>query len=383
MDANGSLDATVTIVPGQLAYTHIPAQELRDFVDGLFPGLAKNPIADSVSGYGHRYVAGHDGLIDVPRTIFEHGPWEGLRQAGHIIATDWPTKAGIPIPGFSQQGLGQFLEQAGIHRGWMQVNICDTGIGVIAIAEGSNDLALALQGVLAMDHAAFFDTFVEGSIEVGFALLWKNPFLFAGGIENILAGIAASWNTLSVYVNPLDFFGAAGTSALIGFGLAHGLAGENLSDAGKDAIRSGSIGALYTLSPAFGFGALAGFAAYRLGGGLAKRHNEAMNTCLSIDEQAYRLLVEEICKGNLPVRELLDRAAPRQWLRDDAPTLSIQRNVLEDKFLTLSDNCLMLETQASSLEENAATLATKVTTLPDDPTILADWYRTAMVGGGA
>lgn len=378
MDANGSLDATVTIVPGHLMYAQIPADNLRHFVDGIFSGFAKNPIADSVSGYGHRYVAGHDLLIDVPRTISTHGPFEGLKQAGHIVLTDFPTKAGIPIPAFSQSGLGQLLEQAGIPRGWLQVNISDAGWGIYAISEGSNDLAVALQGVLAMDQGVFFDTFVEGTLEVYFAVLWQNPFLLAGGLENIFSGIVASWNTLSVYVDPLDFFGAAGTSALIGFVLAHGLADESLNDAGKDAIRSGTVGALYTLSPAFGFGALAGFTAYRLGGALAKHQQKEMNARLSIDENSYRLLVEEICNRNIPVRELLVKALPQFILLDKAPTLPSEGTILESNGPRFSSTHLTFSTSAAYLQANVRTISTKIKNLSDDSPILLDWYQTAL-----
>jgi len=376
VDAYSSLNATGMIVPTQLAYMHIPSNELRLFVDGLFPALAKNSIADSVAGYGHRYRAGHDLLFDIPKTIGSNGPLEGIKHAGHVLLTDFPTKAGIPIPGLSQSGLGQLLEQAGIHRGWMQVNLCDTGVGFYAIAEGSSDLALALQGVLEMNTAFFFDTFVEGSIEIGLALVTKNPFLMVGGIENILAGIVASWKTLSFYVDPLYFFGAAGTSALIGFSLAYGLAGENLCAAGKDAIRSGAIGALFTLSPAFGFGAFAGFTAFRLGCIFANQQERNMNACLSIDEQTYRLLWDEICKGNEPVIELLNLAMPQFRLLDSASILQNKVKTLADEVLTLSTKCLKFETNVPRFQEKNSILEAKVTLLPNDPSILIDCYRT-------
>ena len=58
-DVGGSITGDLLIVPGQMLYVKIPATELRTFFDGLAPGLAKNQIADSASGFGHRYVAGH------------------------------------------------------------------------------------------------------------------------------------------------------------------------------------------------------------------------------------------------------------------------------------------------------------------------------------
>ena len=49
--------------------------------------------------------------------------------------------------------------------------------------------------------------------------------MMAAGVQNILAGLVATWNTFSVYVDPLDIFGAAGMSALLGFGMARSLVG--------------------------------------------------------------------------------------------------------------------------------------------------------------
>lgn len=369
------MDATLLIVPARLVYMNIPANELRMFVDGFFPVLAKNPIADRVTGYGHRYVAGHDLFVDIPRTFLTHGPMHGLKHAGHVLATDFPTKAGIPIPGFSHSGFGSLLEQAGIHKGWLNLNLCDAGAGVFSWAEGSADLAQALSGTLKMDWGTFFDTFAEGGLEVGVGITTQNPALVLGGIENVLAGVVATWNRLSIYVDPLEFFGAAGTSALIGFVLAYGLAGETLSEAVLDGIRSGTVGALYTLSPAFGYGALSGLAAYRLGSGLAKKHNESMHKCFSLNEEAYRLLVEEICNGNVPVRALVESASPRLKLLETPPTLSQLPLTFRVDPKMLSENSLILGSNSKMLQDNPAIMASVINRLPDDPPLLADWYR--------
>jgi len=374
------LEAASIIVPAQMAYMNIPARELRGFVDGLFPSLAINPLADSAKGFGHRYVSGHDVFLDVPKTFASHGPSEGLRHAGHIVLTDFPTKAGIPIPFLSRSGLGKFLEQAGIHRGWLQVNLFDSGIGIFAIAEGSTDLAQAIHGALVMHWGTFFDTFVEGGIEISFAISPQNPFLLVAGLENILAGIVATWNKLTVYVDPLEFFGSAGVSALIGFGLAYGLAGEDLSDAGIDAIRSGVVGALYSMSPAFGFGALAGFTAFRLGSGLAETHNDLMSGCFSIDRKSYSLLVEEICKGNPDVKKLLNYALPRFVLQEHANNLAMQTKVLSGNCKILPDDFVILKENGSVLKDDIPQLRNDGTVLPDDPRNLEKLYREALVG---
>ena len=170
-------------------------------------------------------------------------------------------------------------------------------------------------------------------------------------------------------------------SALMGFTVAKALAGEDLSDTCRDAVRSGSIGALFSLSSAFGFGALAGFTAYRLGTVLAERHEKAISACLAIDEHAYGLLVNEICDGNLPVRRLLEAASPSFRYLDGAPTLDARMGFLASDFNTLSGACRTLQGGASGLHEFAPALRTGRLTLPDDHPILSDWYRGAALAG--
>jgi hypothetical protein len=372
------LEAASIIVPTQMVYMQIPANELRLFTDGIFPALAVNPIADSAKGFGHRYVAGHDLFLDVPKTLTSHGPCEGLRHAGHIMLTDFPTKAGIPFPLLSHSGLGQFLEQAGIHKGWLQISLFDSGVGVLAIAEGSADLAQAIHGTLDMNWGTFFDTFVEGAIEVGLAIATKNPLLLIGGVENILAGVVATWNEITVYINPLDFFGSTGVSALVGFGLAYGLADENLSDAGVDAIRSGAIGALFSISPAFGFGALAGFSVYRLGCGLAEIHNDSQKGCFSIDRQSYNLLVDEICKGNPNVKWLLERALPCLAIQEQVKNLPARSRILSESCKILPADFVTLQDKSPTLNEDTKRLKVDVEVLPDDLMVLSKWYQAVL-----
>ena len=372
------MEAVSIIAPAQRVYMKIPSKELRGFVDSFFPSLAVNPLADSVRGYEHRYVAGHDLFLDVPKTFASHGPTDGLRHAGHIVFTDFPTRAGIPVPFLSHSGLGQVLEQAGIHRGWLQVSLFDSGIGIFAIAEGATDLAQAIHGTLTMNWGTFFDTFAEGGIEVGFAIATQNPILLVAGVENILAGMVASWKKLTVYVDPLDFFGSAGVSVLVGFGLAYGLANENLNDASVDAIRSGTVGALFSLSPAFGFGALAGFSAFRIGCGLAKIHNNSMTACFSIDRQSYNALVDEIYKGNLNVKGLLDQALPRLVLDGGVESLPAKNSVLSASCRTLPDDFALLEDKVRTLKTEFSPLNTDARVLPDDPKWLGEWYQTAL-----
>ena len=359
------MKAAVVIVPTQLAYVSIPANELRSFVDALFPKFACYPMADTLaSGFGHRYIAGHDLLLDVVNTVSKDGIGEGTKHAGHILLTDFPTKAGIPIPGFSDSGLGHILERAGIHRGWLQVNLCESGLGILAISEGSPDLIQAIHGTLLMNVSTFFDTFVEGGVEVSFAMATENPLLFVGGLENLAAGLISAWNTFSVHIDPFVFLGSAATSAIIGFGVASGLVRTSLGNAIITGIRSGVVGALFSVSPAFGFGALAGFVVYRLGGKLATIHNSNLQALLSIDEAAYRQLVLELSNGNVHLHEFIEHAAPQltfldrpemlpselitgasltKTLSDDAPCLATTYNtILNDSHSTFATNGMLL-----------------------------------------
>lgn len=374
-----SLSTELLVSPGQMLYMQIPHKELRDFAEGVFPAFKTNQFADVLSGWQHRYKAGHDLLLDVPSTFTTHGPMEGLKHAGHILLTDFPTKAGIPIPGLSHSGLGHMLEHWGIPKAWMSLNISDAGFGFLAIADSHSTLMAALQGHLSMDFGTAVQTFGAGALELKLAMIaTANPVLItAAGIQNILAGLVATWKTFSVYVDPLDFFGATGMSALLGFGFAHGLAGERLTDASRDAIRSGTIGALYSVSTAFGYGALAGFVVCRLASALAKHHNAQVGDRLTVDPHTYRLLVETLCSGNTGIEELLAAAAPR-WLPANGQPLS-------DKPCSLLSEAKPLSAAARKLEDRAVTLSTgtraisdQTITLPDDPNGLSDIYRSAL-----
>ncbi len=372
-----SLASDLLVVPGQMAYMHIPAAELRNFVDGLAPGLAKNQIADCASGFGHRYMAGHDLLLDVPATFSSHGVSAGVKHAGHIILTDFPTKAGIPIPGFSHSGLGHLLEQAGIAKGWLQISLFDTGVGVFAFADGATNLIQALQGSLLIDFDTACQTFGIGSIEVAFAVTSQNPMLLAGGVQNVLAGLVSTWQTISVYVDPLDFLGAGGTSALLGFAVAHGLAGEKLSDAMFTAVRSGTIGALFTVSSAFGFGALAGFVACQLGKTLAQTHNSAASERLTVDRHSYDLLVKELVAGNALVGELIERALPKWGIPETHALLNTKRAEIQLPFDILSSGTITLKTDSKILNDDPCKLRSMSLTLENDSDALLAIYRRA------
>jgi hypothetical protein len=341
--------------------------------------LAKNQIADCASGMGHRYRAGHDLLLDVPSTLVNHGPSDALKHLGHIIATDFPTKAGIPIPGFSQSGLGHILEQLGIPKAWMSLNISDAGFGFLAIADGHSTLMAAIQGQLSMDFGTALQTFGAGALELKLAMIaTTNPLLMtAAGMQNILAGLVATWNTFSVYVDPLELFGAAGMSTLLGFGMARGLAGENITDATRDAIRSGTIGALYSVSTAFGYGALAGFVVCRLASAMAKHHNTQSRNRLSVDAQSYRLLVEALSAGSTDLNELLDATAPLLLTKDETG-FSTDSRKLTSTVKTLPISVRTLKATPIAVSDKAHTFSADTLTLPDEPRALSEIYRSAI-----
>lgn len=386
------LAGTAVIEPGRVAYMRLPAEDIRAFFESKLPYFEKCADADQIpwrsvsGGGGHRWEYGHDALVDVTRTLFDHGPTRALTQLVHIIGTDAGTKAGIPIPGLSGQGIGQWLVDAGIPKGYLNIHWYDGGLGILAINEGSTDLLQAISGTLAMNAETFFDTFVEGGVEIllaqKFALILSvakfNPLLMvAGGAENVLAGIISAYQTVSVYVDPLVFFGSAGTSAIIGFGIAYSLAGESPKDATIVGFRSGIVGTLFTLSPAFGYGALAGFISYGLGRKLAKIHNKSLQALFTIDDSAYSLLLEELCNGNTDLTDFLNKTESHIILFENAATLPTESTLLNTNVLTLSDQCLHLNCEAKTLAESTAHLKSNAQTLPDDSPILSDWYRTA------
>lgn len=315
------MQASAIIVPGQLAYMTLPAKSLRELADTTFPAFAKCPLADSVSGFNHRWVAGHDLALDLPSTLVRHGPGDAAWQAGHIVLTDFPTRAGIPIPGLSRSGLGQFLVSCGIPHGWLSLNLCGGGMGILAIAEGSGDLAAALAGHLPMGAATFFDTYVEGGLEVTLASYTQNPLMLVGGMENLLAGVVSTWKTCCVYVDPLTFAGSAMAAALVGFGVAYAfLGGQQIRHSLMAGARSGTVGAAYAVAPAFGFGALAGLLAFSLGRKLAETHNAHARTTMQIDAWSVKMFLDAVAAGDPTAVQFYEQAQRSVELGADTNT---------------------------------------------------------------
>lgn len=292
-------------IPGNLAYYKMPTDVLRSSVDSLFPALAKCPEADYLSGAYHRFRGGHDLIVDIARTMQDKGFASALRQAGHITLTDFPTKAGIPIPGFSGTGIGKHLADLGISKGWLCVNMSDTTVGILAIAESSADILQAFSGQLDMNVWTFFDTFVEGGVEIAIALYTKNPPLLFAGIENVLAGIIATGKALAeylkpFYIDPVMFLGRTFCTGIIGFVISALILKKEFDTSLLNAMKSGAVSALFVLSPAFAYGAMAAFAIIGFGEHLAKLNTESVNSCLYWDHAAvcaYMLSAEAACPG--------------------------------------------------------------------------------------
>jgi hypothetical protein len=358
----GHVSGQILIAPGQLVYLQIPANELRGLVDSFFPALKANAFADVASGWGHRYRAGHDLLLDVPRTFAFEGPREGLRHAGHIIMTDFPTKAGIPIPGFSHSGLGQVLEQIGIPNGWLQLSLFDSAVGILAVTGGTDSLIQALEGNLLMSFGTACQTFGLGGVELAIGIHTQNPLLVAGGIENVLAGLVSTWNTYSVYVNPLDFLGAAGISALLGFGIAYGLADQDLGDSVKDAIQCGAVGALSSVSSAFGFGAFAGLVVCRLCAALAEHQERGSLARMSVDREAYQQLFEALQSRNSDLRSILERTAPL--------ALGESLSALPDSGISIPDHPMHLSCDGRALADSGGSIRFESASLDHRPHML-------------
>lgn len=279
---------------GNYAYIRIPTDCLRDFFDSLFPVLAKNTNADIASGFMHRWTAGHDLLIDIPKTVMNQGVSEGVKQTGHILLTDFPTKAGIPIPGLSSSGLGNFLvETCKIPKGYLCLNIMDTAVGIFAMTEGTFDIFNVISGQLRMSPQLFLDTFIEGTAEIVGGVYCENPLLLIAGAENLAAGLISTFHTITKplwYISPVDFFSSCLSGGLLTLILSKFVLRKNSKDAIKDAIKSCVISGLFSASISFGIGGIAAMLCCGLGKLMAEKDNKELAGCFSINEDELIML---------------------------------------------------------------------------------------------
>lgn len=296
----------IATAAGSIVYGYIPndADKIRKYFDSLFHYFQTDLNADFLTGGGgyHRWAGGHDLFIDVSKTFVNKGLYKAFHQTGHILLTDFPTKAGIPIPGFSKSGLGGMLKDLGVRWKCMTISF-PSAIGFICIPEGFSDLYSAITGNLEMSFETFVDTFVEGGIELSFFVSMQNPILLAAAIENIAAGMVSVWKTYSWYVDPLEFFGGAIGSAIIGglFTLLFSkepTVNSKLVQSLKNATKSAAIGGLFTIKSFFGYGALFGMLAYRLGEKLSEKDANEIAKFYSIDTNSFDLFLKTICEGD-------------------------------------------------------------------------------------
>ena len=326
------MEAVAKIIPSQFAYISIPNNSLRSFFDHQFPLFAKCQTADNQTGFAHRYRDGHDLLLDICSTFKTQGLKVASHQAAHILLTDFPTKAGIPIPGFSQSGLGGFLQEWGISSGWLQLNICDAEVGIIAISESHPELCNALDGLVEMNSLTFFDTFVEGSIEVALAFYFENPILLYAGIENLLTGMVSAYQTFSIYVDPIELLGGGIVSAIAGFFITKLLRSSDSDNkiAYINAIRAGMVGGFFAINPAFGFGAILAILSFQFGKYISQYNNKkSALSSVKIDINKTELFLN--CFVNP------DKSS-ESFIEDISIVFSIkEENIIEEEMLITQD----------------------------------------------
>ena len=278
------------------AYMKIPADSIRVFFDKSFPDFAVNTLADSASGAGHRWKAGHDLLIDIPKTLMEHGPGAAVKQTGHILFTDLPTKAGVPIAGLSEAGLGKFLhETCGISISKMCVNImdiADTGLSILAVGEGLGDVVNVFCQETRMTPQLFWDTFGEGALEIATGCATGNPLLQIAGWSQFAAGVKITYDTITKplwFVNPFDFFGGVLTGGLISFAVSKFILKKKNDDVMKDVAKSCAIGGAYAAGISFGIAVSIGLAACGVGKLMADQTNKKLIAAYKISEEELEL----------------------------------------------------------------------------------------------
>ncbi len=328
---------------GNYAYLQIPANSLRGFFDSMFPAVAKNATADVARGFGHRWVAGHDLLVDVPKTIGRQGLRPGVEQASHILLTDFPTKAGIPIPGLSYSGLGKFLtETCKIPKGYLCINAVDGVVGIFAMTEGTFDLFNVIAGQLRMSPELFLDTFVEGTVDIVAGVYCENPLLLIAGAEQISAGVISSFYTVTHplwYVNPVDFFGGCLPCGILTFIISKYLIKKDNVSCLMDAGQSCALGALFSISTCFGLGGIIALLCCGMGKILADKDNKDQHMYFKINEnelirfQAFsRLLTKNTDWGKSWFTEILSTSSHNCSVPIGFKEMSISDFLLPDMY---------------------------------------------------
>jgi len=115
----------------------------------------------------------------------------------------------------------------------------DTGIGVFAFADGATTLTQARRGAVD-DFGTACQTFGLGQRKIGLAMSTQNPLCWPAA-SRIFSRDCVVLGDISVYVDPLDMLGAAGTSALLGLGIALRIGSSGPGQLHAHAVRSGAV----------------------------------------------------------------------------------------------------------------------------------------------
>lgn len=284
----------IFVLPGKAAYMQIPQESLVAFFNKTFSTCVKDPlVADIAQGKWHRWKAGHDLLIDVPKRFFNDGMQGGLKHIGHLL-TDVATHDGLPFPLLSKSGLGDFLvNKCGIKIEKLcftlndAVNIADKGVSILCVGEGGMDIFNAFSGNMEMNFTTFCDTFGEGAFQLAFGIPTGNGLMIAAGVENIFAGLVSAWKTYTIQIDLLPFFGATLASTLIGFLTAKYICKNDMPDVIQKSVKSGMITALFHVSASFGYGAAVCCAYIEYIKYLAQRDSKQVAEVMRVDKDYY------------------------------------------------------------------------------------------------
>jgi hypothetical protein len=279
-----------TPVVGQL----IPAVQLRHTVEALFPQFAQDSGADCVCGRLHRWKWGHDLFVDLPRTAAHDGFSDAVHQLGHIVLTDLPTKTGVPIPGFSEQGLGHLLAEAGVNKAWLSLNLWDLGAGAVCALDGSRDLMTALSGSMAMNSHTMCAIVVKMSTEAALAWWTHNPILLLSFGEEAVAACVSAWKTFCPYVSPEHILAAVIPSLFVAtavtwFVYREAEATKRWNAVTANGIRSAFVSGCFAAKAATGMGALVGVGAVAAGCFMARQHARQSSTMYAYSAGAESL----------------------------------------------------------------------------------------------
>jgi hypothetical protein len=127
-------------------------------------------------------------------------------------------------------------------------------------------------------------------------------------------------------VDPLDFFGAALGSAMLGALLTLALGQWDSTTAAirqtcLNSLRASSVGALFSIETAFGFGALLGFASLHLGKALAESSKAEKQALLKINEAGFALFLRTLGEGDPGFWKHWQEAKPKLFFLDQPKLL--------------------------------------------------------------